>query len=475
VKTWKEVARPGVYWYKDRAGQPRKLVVTKAAIQHLYQQGRDMLAANLAIPAPIEHQKEATPKTAAELAASTLRNNAGWIRDYRVNQGALEANVEITDKKIQQQITDGSVVHTSPKIDPEFMAGNGKTYKNAITHLALTLRPRIADQKPFQNAAKLPPGFETAAVLSLDHLESTTLPESVTPKSHASFGVVVNGSEKAWVLRDPVMFAMEEDAMAKDDEMADDDATAESDSDTGVPPVEPAQTSDLGDIMSMLEQKGIHLPPDTTLDNLVAHLKVALHAVCGPEDKAAEEAEAMAAENQAPEAPTVQEQQPLYMSLNYVTETLAKPKAYKTSDPVMLSLLADANRERAARAGMLKRQLDGAKARRATRIAGLCARGPKAKELEKDLLKQHETAELAISADGQIRDGMDATLSALERVIADERRGLLNPVSGGANLGEEVAHPSEMGNGMPEDRRQALVAAMAKKMGNRNGQTAAAK
>ena len=73
----KEIIGPGVYWYTDPAGLPRKLVVTPEYTKYLHEQGGKMLSAGLTIPVPFEHEFNAHPMTPKD----KLLNNAGEVKE----------------------------------------------------------------------------------------------------------------------------------------------------------------------------------------------------------------------------------------------------------------------------------------------------------------------------------------------------------------------------------------------------------
>lgn len=144
----KEVIRPGSYWYRDEAtGQPRKLVVTPELTRYWHEQGNAMLATGLTVPVPCEHDFNAHPMTPAE----KLKNNAGWVRSYSLKGDALFSSVDVEDEALAAKLPK-TIRWTSPWIN-SFTDGNGKEWKNVISHLALTTRPRIIDQEPFGSIA----------------------------------------------------------------------------------------------------------------------------------------------------------------------------------------------------------------------------------------------------------------------------------------------------------------------------------
>lgn len=147
---WKHVASPGSYFYEDDKGAPHTLVVTPQRIKHWHDSGKKMLGAKLSIPIPKEHDPAAKPLTPAEKAAHQLMNQAGEIRDYKIEPGdKLFALCDITDKQAAAKIPQ-TIRFTSPWIN-SFMDGDGNRWDDVISHLALTARPRIHRQEPFPN------------------------------------------------------------------------------------------------------------------------------------------------------------------------------------------------------------------------------------------------------------------------------------------------------------------------------------
>lgn len=145
----KEVIRPGQYFYRDeQSGSPRKLVVTPELTKHWHDQGNAMLASGLTIPVPCEHDFDAHPMTPAD----RLKNNAGWVKGYTLKGDKLFSSVDVTDESITPAKLAGSIRWTSPWIN-SFTDGNGKEWKNVISHLALTTRPRVVNQEPFTGVA----------------------------------------------------------------------------------------------------------------------------------------------------------------------------------------------------------------------------------------------------------------------------------------------------------------------------------
>jgi hypothetical protein len=148
----KEIIRPGCYTYiSDKTGLPEKMTVTSDTVKHFCEQGNAMLAAGLSVPVPMEHQPDAKPMTAAEKAAKQLENNAGWVKKYEINDDKLFGVLDILDQKIREKLPT-TIKFTSPWIN-SFTDGSGKRWDGVISHVALTTRPRITKQIPFQSMA----------------------------------------------------------------------------------------------------------------------------------------------------------------------------------------------------------------------------------------------------------------------------------------------------------------------------------
>lgn len=144
----KEIIRPGTYTYiNPDTNKPERMTVTKNHIKHFADQGNKMLAGELSIPVPIEHQEDAVPMTKADRAAKNLMNNAGWVKKYEVKDDRLIGILDIQDEKIIEKLPK-TIRFTSPHIN-SFTDGTGAKWDGVISHVALTTRPRITKQEPF--------------------------------------------------------------------------------------------------------------------------------------------------------------------------------------------------------------------------------------------------------------------------------------------------------------------------------------
>ncbi len=171
---WKEVIRPGTYWYTDQeTAQPRRLTVTPDGISHFHTSGKKMLDAGLSIPIPLEHQPHAKPLTHAERSAQQLKDNAGWVKDYTIHGDKLFALCDIEDPAIVKKLPT-TIKWSSPWIY-SFTDGDGTRWDGVISHLALTTRPRITQQQAFPNMAA---ALSLAANLRADPLTAALIPRN---------------------------------------------------------------------------------------------------------------------------------------------------------------------------------------------------------------------------------------------------------------------------------------------------------
>lgn len=144
----KEIISPATHWYRDEAtGLPRKLVVTPELTKHWHDQGNKMLGLGLTVPVPCEHDFSAHPMTPAD----KLKSNAGWVKEYRLRDNVLFGVVDVQDEELAKKLPN-TIRWTSPWIS-SFTDGQGRDWKNVISHLALTTRPRIIKQAPFSGIA----------------------------------------------------------------------------------------------------------------------------------------------------------------------------------------------------------------------------------------------------------------------------------------------------------------------------------
>ena len=494
MKIWKEVISPGPVWYKDeKTGQPACLDVTTDMVNYWFDQGKAMLAAGLSIPAPLEHQKTIQAMTAADRAAAQLINNAGWVEDYAVRPGnVLYAKVNVEDEDTARKLP-RTIKFTSPYFNT-FTDGDGKKWEGVISHLALTSRPRIKRQEPFRPE-------NVAAALSLDGPARTERPTGLflsragrlqrrpgkpafLPHYPQAFSILAGialaegydeeeekPKEKATPKAPPKDKKGPPSGKDKDGarspeaegESGEHEGREENQSVSGmeVHEEEMEMCDVLCDMVSALW--GIELPEGTTEKNLMQrllkalmdHLKLENGQLLEDEEEEDEELD-MASQNQTntgspPNSPVIQEQPPVYMSLEQVN---ALPEGdLKKMAQAMLSLQSQSD-------ALKKNAFDGALARRNDRIKRIAKKVGRT-GYEDKLLAQAKDIGLSLGADGKVNDPFDRVLD----LIDEGARDLPALVLSGGQVTEQD-HPQEAGK-VSEERRKEIVAEQRRNSGIR--------
>jgi hypothetical protein len=260
----KQVISPGTYYAEDEAGNPRAYTFTRQDVDHFFATGKQMLGAGLTIPVPLEHQ-DVKPVSVADAKANRVRNNAGWVKDFRMSGDSLYAILDIPDAELASKLPT-TIKHVSPEIDPRFLDGNGREWSNAITHVALTLRPRFMGQVPFgADGADLMAATGTALSAAGDALQWSVAGQSRCRGAvRLSVASALKRDGTTWKPADPRAFAASAQAplpvrFSKDKPMADksdlfDDAELDGGGDdtTYTPDEAPAPAED--DEASMLSE-----------------------------------------------------------------------------------------------------------------------------------------------------------------------------------------------------------------------------
>jgi len=466
----KEIIRPGLYWYMDQqTGLPRKLKATADTIKHFHESGKAMLAAGLTIPAPLEHQPSALPLTAAERAARQLLNNAGDLKDFEVGEltekdaagkpvvvkDVLFGQVDIQDAAVTAKL--GKTIRwTSPYIS-SFTDGNGKRWDGVITHLALTSRPRIVKQQPFESIAA---AMSFAATQKESSWGANLIPrDKGITLSRA--GLLAGDGEDLHPVY-PIAFAHWSGgiALASDDmpEKKSDDKPAATPPEGLDKAPEKALVDAEGDISvydvicDLLECEGYSLPEGTSKDNFAERMYTAL--MDKKKGSAMEPDKTPPMTTPAPKTPppVVQEQHPAYMSLEQ-----AKEKAKAVTDPALRELLQAAlsMQEGAARQteALRKNAFAQAKNRRDQRIEELCRR-VRTPAFRDKIVAQAGAAAFSMSDDGMVQDSLSPMLETLEAGIRDLPTLLTTP----AEQLRELAHPQEyQGDVVTTERAKAVA------------------
>lgn len=497
----KEIISPGSYWYTDEAtGLPRKLDVTPDLTRYWCEQGNKMLSAGLTVPVPFEHDFNAHPMTPKE----KLLNNSGWAKEYRLRDDKLFGVLDIEDENVAKKLPK-TIRWTSPWIN-SFTDGNGNAWNNVISHVALTLRPRITKQAPFGSLA---------AALSL------ATPTVVTPTAPVPSGfclsragrLLIRKRDGAMKPRYPMAFSMlagvtlaaDDMPMPKKKPMAGKDGKPTPPDASGEDEFEDSGGEDLSDTggTSSTPDDGdptnastVDLEPyndpkgDVKMEELLCDLLSALGVHC---EKSADEADfkrnlytaamtkiheltakAQAADASNPQGagsntpsqpgqpnPLIQqEQQPMYMSLEEINKLdgplrtvalslyneMVKANAKAAESEKTLNSLRDAKLKEAA-------------AKRAQRVALLAKVSPRVKA-DLEAMVAAPSMALSMGDGGTVIDPMEQTLAMLEKSLGDLPRLMTTDTAALA----VQPHPTDA-DALTEEQENKLADSLARMMG----------
>lgn len=440
----KEIIRTGKHVYLDEAGRPAILDVSPEKINHYHQSSTAMLAAGLPIPVPLEHQPTATPMNAADKAAGMVRNNGGEAKRFEIDKikdpktgediHRLIGVLDIHDEEIAGKIKNGSVKWVSPHIN-SFVDGKGKEWNEVVSHIALTTRPRIHQQSPFESIAlaltTIPAGVPVSEVLKkgIDLSNAGRLAKDGQPAFPIAFsmfaGVKLGVKEiKDDIEDDDVVPEVEGDDDAEEIENNDVDASG---SDDGTEPAEEFINGDdaieTGDVSfeelipHLLEMHGISIPAGGKGKEFLKALVIGLLASAKAMSSTPDE-NTLALEEPQPEAkakppgPVVQESPPMYMSLTKESIKAIKDPAQRQQAEMLFSMQSRID-------ALQKKTLGEAERVRTERIQRLAKRLPVSSR-DKLLQKLQSTgAKLSLMEDGTVRDPLDLDLEILESAIPD--------------------------------------------------------
>jgi hypothetical protein len=356
------------------------ITVTPQRVRSWIDKGQRMLADGIKIPVPWGHRKKANPIDATfhdEEAAAFLRSrfNAGFVEGFeRDDDGGLAVVMDVPGAELDEkgnivtmaELPDGikvktSIAEVSAAID-NWTDGKGRKWDDSVMHVALTPLAVVADQKPFE-----------------------LVPDGEAPQRQVrlSLSTLV-----------PRTLATEENPMA-DDKPAEETPTE--------PATEPAAATEtkpdlLKSVKEALARCGIKVPDETSAEDFLEHLDIALQAYEHAKEhgESEEQAEADANEQvQTPAAagtPVVEEQHGITMS------TIATSK-----DPLVKALWEDKS--------------NSVRTKRLERIAKLRERGlhkQRADEMEKKAAR----IELSLLPDGKVAPHpLDEQIKLLEEVL----------------------------------------------------------
>ena len=485
----KEIIRQGKHTYIGADGRPAILDATADRIIQWHKNGAEMLAANLPVPVPLEHDPEANPKNAAQLAANLVTSNTGFVKSYELDKikdaktgeeiQRLIGILDIKDEKVGDKIRQQTIPFVSPWIT-SFTDGNGKHWDDVIGHVALTTRPRIADQQPF---ASIP--------LSVA-LSSATINPKI-PQGGISLSMAgrlkKNGKPvwaKAFSMMAGIRLSKEEIAEAeKEGEEKEKSKEREPEGEERKSPLDdPANNMESADvsihetIQHLLKALGFK-PPDgmsegTFERDIYETLMAKMHELCQEYDAKAKEIATNPEDNKdkpKPPGPVQQESPPMYMSLT-ANATPAEVQAVAAK----IKMIADSKERQTAEAflslheqsaALRQKMLNEAAAKREQRVTRLMGIVPQSVRDKLAAKMVAPGAQLSLSKDGTIFDPMSEYLEMFEESF----KGLPDILKNGMKFSEED-HPAEIGT-VSNQRAQQLAENMLG--GSRMGEVAPVK
>lgn len=235
---------------------------------------KELLAAGHSVPLIFEHaapgSDEGSPR---DNRAAQVKHGAGWLGGVNLgNDGSALHVLEVTDADAARKLADGSIKFTSPELRPTWTDGKGRVFKNIISHVALTHKPRNPDQ------SKLQPVEEPALQFSLADLEPIQMSDDAADK-------------------DPLEKATDNETPA--------DASENPDMPT--PGAASEEQKQLESCIAFLKTIGVALPANTDASNFMDRLQTGLMTLA--ESKS--QAESDAAKDDDESEPLIEEKPPI--------------------------------------------------------------------------------------------------------------------------------------------------------------------
>lgn len=246
----KDLLYPGEWHLRDG----RVFRCTPGDVRHFATRLNEMREKGLHVPVTWEHQPDIKPATrAAWLSrnADMARMTAGFATSARDEGGVLCGDLEIPDEADRKQLPKTRFV--SPMIEWDYRDPTGKVWSGpSITHIAITPAPVQYTQQPFGSPSLTSGAGAPVAMSTLQFQSPITL-------SLAMYRPVALGDT----------------AMADEDYTPADDMGGENNlfgGDAAASATDPLLT----EVIALLKAKNIVIPDDTTMEDLLPHLRTAL-------------------------------------------------------------------------------------------------------------------------------------------------------------------------------------------------------
>ena len=199
AKFRKVIGRPGVFRIDTPSGKELK-PLTATFWKNVHKTAKDMLAAGLRIPSPYAHRDEqgivpspVDMQDNEEVDFKTLQKkkwssdiNAGFWEDFEIDKkgqfiGIVDVPGELEDLNSPAGKLRKTIKETSVFIEPEFTDGKGRTWKNALRHVALVTNPVDPDQSNFELISN-PDDYALAMAFSMADEVGGDPPKPTEPK-----------------------------------------------------------------------------------------------------------------------------------------------------------------------------------------------------------------------------------------------------------------------------------------------------
>ena len=282
-----------------------KIEVTPERLKHFADTFAKMSAADLGIPVGYDHSDDPAKTVPLSLAAlkgpapRSAKDSVGWLDQINLSPDgqSLEFTLEIPDEAAAKK-AETNVVEVSPIIYPAWKDGQGREWRDCITHVDLVNHPVDAGQTPF---TPVPAPASIACGLRMS---------------------LVGGASKMYRLADG-------DSEKRDPQNVDSPLPKVDDNPDLPGPPKSDEGKKLEAILAYLEQVGVVLPSDTDATNFMERLLTGLMSAQAAKDQA--KAESEKAEKEDDDMPNPSEASPQFaaMSLKANVAHSYAERAYK--------------------------------------------------------------------------------------------------------------------------------------------------
>ncbi len=268
----KSILKVGTYHSPDG-----EVVVTPERLKHWETQVNRLRSVGYAIPSHFDHSSEIDllePIAMDVLERKQNRSAAatvGRLQSFRVTPDGKAAEIVLSTLTPKaKEVVESNAVFVSPVIFPEWKDGAGNTYSDVITSFDLVDHPVDYTQTSFQpSTAIVRCAIRMSAIPMAKEVKQTVRHRDAKARQARFQAAVRMGLDD-----DPATDPSDQTGASSDAPPAEDTSSTEQ---TQGPDV-------LDSVLNLLGEYGVALPPDTTDDNLVDNLRVALTALLGSRD-----------------------------------------------------------------------------------------------------------------------------------------------------------------------------------------------